>query len=267
MFTGSLTKLASYLGAGQGLAKEIGQVAGSSLTGAAIGAGGTAAYNAAFDGDKSIWKGAMMGAGVFGARRFLKNTVPSMASKNLPGQAKELYSKMQGKGLFSKGNQYAGGFSKDAYSYLNKKGWDWYKNMDKRNVGRLTRGIGGAGVGAILGAGGGAAYGAFSNRDSMFSGAFKGAVLGAMAGGLYKVYGGTLNRKFTNIKGAMGGSTTKGGGAPARPFKTYDSSNDLYRTRSNMGRNYSNVNPSHPANQKTAYNARRAANPARVWPS
>ncbi len=71
--------------------------------------------------------------------------------------------------------------------------------------------------GAIIGAGAGAGYGAFSDKDSMISGAMKGALLGAAGYGIYKtanlqkVIGRIRTPKSTAITKPFGGFTTSKG--------------------------------------------------------
>ena len=55
----------------------------------------------------------------------------------------------------------------------------------------------------MVGGGAGAVYGAFSDRESMISGAFKGAIGGAVAAGSYRA----MNGKFAHLGKAVNRST------------------------------------------------------------
>lgn len=175
-----------------------GGILSSAVTGAVLGGVGAGLYKAA-GGDTDIGKGAMMGALGFAAFKGLRvganpAKLTKQASKLDP--AKKLAGK-KGFGHFA--NSQFVSFDEMGNRFSN---WVLGSENYQKMIGKagktgaqinpwLRRGLRGVPGGAIMGSLGGAMYGGFSDKESMFGGAFKGALMGAAAGMVMRnTYGG-----------------------------------------------------------------------------
>jgi hypothetical protein len=179
-------------GFGKGIGVEASELirkgAGSAITGAVMGAGGTMAYNAATGKNASVGKGAMYGALAWGGLRGGKALLGSNTKFNLDGIGK----------LGSKGMKWGQSAWKGLEGMDPKKGiGKMYHGYSAGTKHAIRRGLQGAVPGAMYGGIAGAGYGMFSDRESMMSGAFKGALAGAAAGAAYRNFGGGMGR-FTH---------------------------------------------------------------------
>lgn len=165
---------------------------GSGITGSVAAGVGAGLYNAVSDNNISIGSamkmGFMGGAALKYGRGFTKASLPS--------------------GGWNKAMKWAGGMEKKASSFLNKK-------LPSGGALGMSRGAlakyGGMGApGAIAGAGLGAGYGMFSDRESMMSGAFKGAIGGALLS--------AGKRQFTGKFGSM--TKSAGGSVNSNMYRT-----------------------------------------------